>query len=67
MHRSEAGATVPCAVCGTGIEDESRAYAFGEQSRLCWSCAMNRGGAYDAEEDRWITAPRTHDLPPEED
>ena len=67
MSRSDAGTTISCASCGTGISDEGRVYAFGEHSRLCWSCGMDRGGSYDGEEERWVTPPRTHDLPLEDD
>lgn len=65
MHRSELEATVPCAGCGAAVAAESRCYEFGDTMILCWDCAISRGGAYDAKEDRWTTQPRTNDLPEE--
>jgi hypothetical protein len=39
-----------------------RSYEFGEQSQLCWSCAIRRGGSYDAKHERWTTKPSTANL-----
>ena len=52
-----------CADCGEGIEPGgARSYGFGEQSQLCWACAIKRGGSYDARQERWTTKPSTADL-----
>jgi hypothetical protein len=51
-----------CADCGAPMEGSERSYAFGEQSVLCWACAVRRGGRHDAQEDTWITAPAVDDL-----
>lgn len=51
-----------CADCGAPTDPWARSYAFGEQSVLCWSCAVRRGGRHDAQEDAWTTAPGVDDL-----
>jgi hypothetical protein len=52
-----------CADCGEPIESGgARSYEFGEQSQLCWSCAIRRGGSYDAKRERWTTKPSTANL-----
>ena len=52
-----------CADCGEPIEPRgARSYEFGEQSQLCWSCAIRRGGSYDAKHERWTTKPSTANL-----
>lgn len=63
MHREEADQYVACADCGaTVLVAPDRAFAFGEQSALCWECAMRRGGSYDADQDRWTEPPDVSDL-----
>lgn len=55
-----------CAQCGTPVALSSdRAFAFGIGNLLCWGCAMERGGRYDAELDRWTTSPDVADFPDE--
>lgn len=51
-----------CADCGELIPSGIRSYEFGEQSQLCWSCAIRRGGSYDAKHERWTTNPSTDNL-----
>lgn len=47
-----------CAECGEpvarGIDE---AFQFGERMVLCFGCATQRGGVYDAERDTWVTPP----------
>lgn len=51
-----------CADCGESIPGGVRSYEFGEQSALCWACAVKRGGSYDAKRERWTTKPSTANL-----
>ena len=63
MHREEAEQMTPCAECGAVISPSTdRGYAFGLDKVLCWSCAMRRGGSYDADSDRWSVDPNVADL-----
>ena len=63
-HEDEREIASACADCGEPIQPGSggSSYAFGEQSQLCWSCAIRRGGSYDAKRERWVAEPRTSDL-----
>jgi hypothetical protein len=62
MHREEADQLVACVECGARIAPGTgRGYGFGE-SLLCFSCAIARGGLYDADEDRWTVDPQVADL-----
>jgi hypothetical protein len=58
----EAGDGPSCRDCGEPTGE--RAYGFGDSEALCWSCALRRGGSYDADQGRWAVAPDTSDLPP---
>lgn len=63
MHRSETEELVPCSDCGAEVSIAgARAFTFGSAGVLCWDCAVRRGGSYDAQHERWSTAPRTGDL-----
>jgi hypothetical protein len=67
MHRSELEDSIPCAACGAETGPGSaRGYGFGSDAVLCWQCGVDRGGSYDAERERWVTAPRVGDLAREE-
>ena len=45
MHRSETSELTTCADCGAEMTPgRERAYSFGEESALCWACAVRRGG-----------------------
>jgi hypothetical protein len=47
-----------CAQCGAAIASVGeRSYAFGAGNQLCWTCAVARGGSYDAERDTWERPP----------
>jgi hypothetical protein len=67
MHQSEIDSSTPCAVCealvGPGF---ARGYGFGSNEMLCWQCAIDRGGSYDSEQERWVSPPRVEDLAREE-
>lgn len=55
-----------CVLCGETISPEGeRGFAFGADNVLCWECATERGGRYDAERDAWETPPDLSDLPDE--
>ena len=55
-----------CALCGESIPvDSERSFAFGAGNVLCWECAIERGGSYDAERDVWASVPDLAGLPDE--
>ena len=63
MHRSEAVQLVRCEDCGVETAGEvDRAYLFGNEGVLCFSCAVRRGGVYDGRLERWDQAPDVTDL-----
>jgi hypothetical protein len=67
MHREEWEREETCGSCGAAISpDSERGYAFGLSGLLCWTCAIRRGGRYDAELERWVGPPDVSDLPDEE-
>jgi hypothetical protein len=67
MHRSESEEIVDCVDCGTPLDvDRERGYRGSGDWALCQACALERGGRFDEEEDRWTVAPNTLDLPVEE-
>lgn len=51
-----------CESCGAEVADEDTTYGLPEGRWLCMDCAIARGGAYHADEDRWGKAPRVDDL-----
>ena len=62
MHRSEADQQLSCAACGASVDPGARVYGFAPLSVLCWDCSLERGGRYDAREERWTSPPRISDL-----
>ena len=63
MHRSEDREEVPCSACGAPIPTGAPAgFRFGAEQQLCWQCAVDRGGSYDANHDSWVTEPDVADL-----
>lgn len=47
-----------CAQCGAAVESVGeRSFAFGAGNQLCWTCAVARGGSYDADRDTWERSP----------
>ena len=55
-----------CMICGVELDPAAdRAFLFGETGVLCFDCAIERGGEYDSEQDRWVKAPDVGDLPDE--
>lgn len=60
-ERDEIGGN--CADCGAPMDGAvDRSYPLRQGGVLCFRCAVRRGGSYDAEEDRWRTAPSVNDL-----
>ncbi len=58
MERDEEESLFTCADCGAAIwTDIDRYFPISDETYLCWTCAIRRGGSYDADEDRWTTAP----------
>ena len=65
MEREE-DTTEKCADCGALVNPGlDRAFAFSEDSLLCYECASRRGGSYDEIEDRWVVVPDVSDEPDE--
>ena len=55
-----------CAQCGAAVDASSdRSFAFGAGNQLCWTCATERGGRYDAGREAWSVRPDVADLPDE--
>jgi hypothetical protein len=47
-----------CASCGAPIwTDIDRYFPASDETFLCWTCSVQRGGAYDANQDRWTKPP----------
>jgi hypothetical protein len=47
-----------CADCGTEVElDIDRGFRVGERAALCFECAVERGGTYDENDERWLEPP----------
>ena len=66
MHEQEFNELTKCMDCGALIAPErDRAFAVSDEDFLCFECSLRRGGAYDAEMDRWIVAPSVGDEPDE--
>jgi hypothetical protein len=66
MHRTELEESVRCVVCGTlTFGERDRAYVFGEDDAVCFDCAGQLGGEYDAAQERWTTPPELpENVPP---
>lgn len=63
-ERDESSAV--CTACGMDIGvDPSHSWEDESGVRLCWECALRRGGVFDARKDTWTTAPNVGDLPDE--
>jgi hypothetical protein len=55
-----------CADCAGDLGvDPTLFYDAGNGARLCWECALRRGGIFDAERDEWAALPDVSDLPDE--
>jgi hypothetical protein len=58
MHRSEARELTSCAGCGAEIHASAdRTYAVDAERSLCFACAVQRGGSFDALHDLWTEVP----------
>lgn len=63
MNQDEWTEEVSCCACGaTFWPDVDRGFACSPEAYLCFACSEQRGGAYDADEDRWVIAPDTSGL-----
>ncbi len=63
MHRQTWFEMMDCADCGIPIDvDRERGYRSADDWALCSGCALERGGCFDEEEDRWVVLPDTTDL-----
>lgn len=66
MEREEWESAGACAQCGASVaRDSERGFEFGVGNLLCWGCAIERGGQYDAELERWSVSPNVAGLPDE--
>ena len=67
MQRSEDEALSSCAVCGAAVEPGTdRAFVSAGAHVLCFDCALERGGIWAEDEDRWAQEPSIGGLPREE-
>ena len=58
MHIEEWNELSECVVCGDAVSvSRDRAFALDDSNCLCFRCAIQRGGIYDEEADRWVRAP----------
>ncbi len=63
MDISQAEQEQRCAACGVHITTSgNRVFEFGEQSVLCYECAVSRGGVHEEDYDRWTSPPTVGDL-----
>jgi hypothetical protein len=66
MELEELEELVECWECGETVSpSEDSVFQFGDRAVLCLKCAIRRGGAYDAVDERWIAAPSMAGLPDE--
>ena len=53
-----------CADCGAHVDPTREpTFSLTEEVILCFSCSTRRGGAWDASEEKWKTAPKLENLP----
>jgi len=58
MHSSEARELDTCTECGAEIHTaRDRSFALDSERSLCFACAVQRGGSFDALHDVWTHAP----------
>ncbi|MEC7518697.1 MAG: hypothetical protein VYE22_02475 [Myxococcota bacterium] len=63
MHPSEATRELRCAKCGVHVTTSGdRVFPFGEQSVLCFDCAVGSGGVHDEAAGKWTRPPDVEDL-----
>lgn len=56
-----------CLSCGVELDPAvDAAFLVDDVGALCYSCALERGGVYDSDQDRWVKAPDVGDLLDEE-
>jgi hypothetical protein len=62
MEEEEWNELQDCADCGASLDPRAdRAYLISDQLCLCFSCAVRRGGRYDALHETWSAAPDVSD------
>ena len=67
MHTEDWNELCNCAICGAVISPAiDRTYSITPEIVVCWDCALQRGGSYDVEKDRWLVAPNVPELAAEE-
>lgn len=55
-----------CSDCGMDVGvDVSHVFVSEGGARLCWDCALERGGEFDEKHDRWLVPPALNGLPDE--
>jgi hypothetical protein len=55
---------VECIDCSAELSPEGdRGFALSDDSYLCFTCAMRRGGNYDYAQERWVVEPNVADEP----
>lgn len=66
MDIDEVDGLTECWVCNSTVSQaEDPVFPFGERGVLCFECAVRRGGAYDAKQERWVRPANVLDLPDE--
>jgi hypothetical protein len=62
MHREESDQLVTCIACGGVVDPRDRVFELGSEGALCFACALERGGTYDARQERWTRSPDVSDV-----
>ncbi|MBW2291750.1 MAG: hypothetical protein JRG94_05505 [Deltaproteobacteria bacterium] len=66
MQRETRDELVECADCGVPVDvGLERGYPVGDNSALCWECAIKRGARFDDDEDLWLEPPDVTGLFPD--
>lgn len=68
MHRETLAELVDCADCGAPVDvGRERGYQGAGNWALCQACALERGGHFDENEDRWTVQPEVTGLRPDDE
>jgi recombinational DNA repair protein (RecF pathway) len=65
MHSQEYELTDCCDCGATIVPATDRAFALNDNEFLCFDCAVRRGGAFDAAQERWTVPPDVANVPDE--
>lgn len=58
-ERDEGFAPEICAICAAEVDvARERGFVHSEDFVLCYTCALEHDGKYDADQDRWVRAPQ---------